>query len=184
MEFNIGDKVSVLDEDLSGVIKKMKGTIVIIETRDGFELEFNKTELIKLEADESDHSTFNSISTSEILIEKEQSEKKRRLKFTPKKQAKRALEVDLHIDKLVDSTKGLSNFDMLNLQMDTAKGQLEFAIRKKIQRVVFIHGVGEGVLKMELETLLRRYDQVKYYEADPRKYGIGATEAYIMQNPN
>ena len=184
MVFKLGDKVSVLDEDLSGVVKKMTGNLVIIETSDGFEMVFSVTELIKSVTDESDHSNFNSLSTTEILKEKERSEKKKLLKFSPKKQAQRALEVDLHIDKLIDSTKGLSNFDMLNLQMDTAKGQLEFAIRKKIQRVVFIHGVGEGVLKMELESLLRRYDQVKYYEADPRKYGIGATEAYIMQNPN
>ena len=183
MEFNIGDKVSVLDEDLTGVVKKITGSSIIIETTDGFEMEFADTELIKLQASES-HYSQNDLSISDIIKEKEQSLKKKTLKFSPKKQAKRALEVDLHIDKLVDSTKGLSNFDMLNLQMDTAKGQLEFAIRKKIQRVVFIHGVGEGVLKMELETLLRRYDQVKYYEADPRKYGIGATEAYIMQNPN
>ena len=183
MEFNIGDKVSVLDEDLTGVVKKITGSSIIIETTDGFEMEFTDTELIKLQASES-HYSQNDLSISDIIKEKEQSLKKKTLKFSPKKQSQRALEVDLHIDKLVDSTKGLSNFDMLNLQMDTAKGQLEFAIRKKIQRVVFIHGVGEGVLKMELETLLRRYDQVKYYEADPRKYGIGATEAYIMQNPN
>lgn len=183
MDFKLGDEVSVLDEDLAGVVKKISGKTVIIETTDGFAMEFNETELIKLNASESDYS-LSDFSTSEIVKEKQQSNKKKPLKFSPKKQAQRALEVDLHIDKLVDSTKGLTNFDMLNIQMDSAKGQLEFAIRKKIQRVVFIHGVGEGVLKMELESLFRRYDRVKYYEADPRKYGIGATEVYIMQKPN
>ena len=40
----------------------------------------------------------------------------------------------------------MQNYDMLNLQLDTAKRRLDFAISKRIQRVVFIHGVGEGFL--------------------------------------
>ena len=91
------------------------------------------------------------------------------------------MEVDLHIHKLTGATR-LSNFDMLTIQLDTAKRQLDFAIKKRIPRVVFIHGVGEGVLKIELEYLFKRYDNVKYSEADPRKYGSGATEVYILQN--
>ncbi len=71
---------------------------------------------------------------------------------------------------------------MWTLQWDTAQRKLEFAIGKRIQKIVFIHGVGEGVLKMELETLFRRYDNVKFYEADFQKYGLGATEVYIYQN--
>ena len=76
----------------------------------------------------------------------------------------------------------MTNHDMLTLQLDTAKRQLEFAIRKKIQRVVFIHGVGDGVLKLELQYLFGRYDNVKYYDANLQKYGLGATEVYIYQN--
>ena len=76
----------------------------------------------------------------------------------------------------------MSNHDMLTLQLDTAKRQLDFAIRKRIQKVVFIHGVGEGVLKLELEYLFSRYDNVKFYDADYQKYGLGATEVYIYQN--
>ncbi|MEO1031898.1 MAG: Smr/MutS family protein, partial [Bacteroidota bacterium] len=91
-------------------------------------------------------------------------------------------EVDLHIHKLTDSTKGMTNFDMLNLQLDTARRQLEFAIKKRIPKMVFIHGVGEGVLRQELETLLGRYNNLKFYDADYKTYGIGATEVRIFQN--
>jgi dsDNA-specific endonuclease/ATPase MutS2 len=76
----------------------------------------------------------------------------------------------------------MSNYDMLTIQTDTAKRQLNFAIQKRIQKVVFIHGVGEGVLKEELEYLFRRYENVKYYDADYQKYGKGATEVYIYQS--
>ena len=92
------------------------------------------------------------------------------------------MEVDLHIHQLTNSNRGMSNHDILNIQMETAKRQLEFAIRKRIQKVVFIHGVGEGVLKEELKYLFGRYDNVKYYDADYQKYGLGATEVYIFQN--
>ncbi|HET8809171.1 MAG TPA: Smr/MutS family protein, partial [Flavobacteriaceae bacterium] len=100
----------------------------------------------------------------------------------PKERNLPAMEVDLHIHQLVNSTKNLTNFDMLNLQLDTAKRQLDFAIKKRIQKVVFIHGVGEGVLRAELESLFRRYDNLKFYDADYQKYGLGATEVYIFQN--
>ena len=65
--------------------------------------------------------------------------------------------------------------------METARRQLEFALSKRIQKVVFIHGVGQGVLKAELRTLFRRYDHLKVREADYRSYGLGATEIYIPQ---
>ena len=92
------------------------------------------------------------------------------------------MEVDLHIQKLTKSERGLTAYDKLNLQIDTAKRKLDFAIQKRIQKLVFIHGVGEGVLKAELETMLRRYDNLKYYDADYKTYGLGATEVYIYQN--
>ena len=70
---------------------------------------------------------------------------------------------------------------MLTLQLETARRQLEFAIAQRIQRVVFIHGVGEGVLRTELEFLLGRYSNVTFYDAEYAKYGVGATEVYIYQ---
>ena len=73
-------------------------------------------------------------------------------------------------------------FEILNLQLDIAKRQLEFAIKKRISIVVFIHGVGKGVLRQELETLLRRYDNVTFYDADYKTYGLGATEVRLFQN--
>src|SRR5699024_9188877 len=69
------------------------------------------------------------------------------------------VEVDLHIENLTKSTRFMSDYDMLNLQLNTAKNKLDWAIQNHIRRLVFIHGVGRGVLRMELETLLSRYDE-------------------------
>ena len=182
MKFKIGDKVSVLDEDISGIISRMDNNTIFIETDDGFELEFSEHELIKEASKSIKSEVFSEYSPNEVISEKEQPTRRKVVKVKPKERNQPTMEVDLHIHHLTESTKYMSNYDMLNLQLDTARRQLEFAIKKRIQKIVFIHGVGEGVLKMELETLFSRYNNVKQYDADFQKYGLGATEVYIYQN--
>jgi len=53
----------------------------------------------------------------------------------------------LHLHHLVDNERGMTNYDKLNLQLDTARHKLEFAIKKRIQKIVFIHGVGVHILQ-------------------------------------
>ena len=173
----IGDRVEVIDEALSGRITQLTDHQVVFESDEGFELSFPKEQVVRVSEDIPVYSD----EVREALDEKEI---KRPHKSQPKKYKKipPPLEVDLHIHHIVKSTKNLTNFDMLNIQLDTAKQQLNFAIKKRIQRVVFIHGVGEGVLRQELITMLRRYDNLKFYDASYQKYGVGATEVYIFQN--
>lgn len=54
------------------------------------------------------------------------------------------MEVDLHIHHLVPSSKGMSNYDMLSLQLETAKRQLEFAIKNRIQKWFLFMALGKG----------------------------------------
>jgi hypothetical protein len=180
MNFKIGDSVSVLDEDINGVISKIEGTTIVIETDDGFDMEFMSSEVIKTKSLSSQ--LFSDVDVNSVINEKETSHKRKSIKVKPKERTLPAMEVDLHIHQITTSNKHMSNYDMLNLQLDTARHKLEFAIKKRIQKVVFIHGVGEGVLKAELDYLFGRYDNVKFYAADYQKYGLGATEVYIYQN--
>ena len=69
----------------------------------------------------------------------------------------------------------------LNTLEITAKSKIEYAISKRISKIIFIHGVGEGVLKNELHYLFGRYP-VRFYDASYKKYGLGATEVYVYQN--
>ena len=181
MKFKLGDTVSVLDEDLSGIVKVIAVNAVTIETDDGFELEFKPSEIVLVKS-ALKNDAFANASISEIHSEKEIPKKKKSVGKKPKERTQPTMEVDLHIHQLTKSSRGMTNYDMLNLQLDTAKKQLEFAMRKRIQKIVFIHGVGEGVLKMELHTLFGRYNNVKFYDANLQKYGLGATEVYIYQN--
>ncbi|MFC2109416.1 DNA mismatch repair protein MutS [Bacteroidota bacterium] len=183
MKFKIGDKVVVLEDTVRGVVTKLEGQKVLVEEENGFELWFKTTDLVKVETDQSVLSRFSDINNS-LFRQKlnESPEPKRNIKARSKKDTFQVvMEVDLHIQNLVKNSKGMSNFDMLNLQLDTAKYKLEFAIRKRIPRVIFIHGVGEGVLQKELEYLYAKYP-VTTKEASYQKYGMGATEVYILQN--
>lgn len=183
MVFKVGDNVSVLDEDLSGTIKKIDGDLITIETEDGFLLDFKSEELIKNNSDKAINSDlFLNASAQDVISEKEAQKKRKQIKKKAKERYEPTMEVDLHINQLVKSSKSMSNHDMLTLQLETARRQLDFAIKKRIQKIVFIHGVGEGVLKLELEYLFGRYSNIKYYDANYQKYGLGATEVYIYQN--
>lgn len=101
----------------------------------------------------------------------------------PKNAARRngdVIEVDLHISELVDTTAGLSNADMLNLQVDTFRRVMDENRGNKGQRIVFIHGKGEGVLRNALlKELNNRYRGHDVQDASFREYGFGATQVTI-----
>ncbi len=180
-DLKVGDKVDTIDDIVSGTITKIDGDRVTILTEEGFELEFGAAELMVTPGKQAIKVSNYEAATAKSS--KETSKPRKRSTPKPKQRNIPKMEVDLHIDQLVASAKGMSNYDMLNLQIETAKRQLEFAIKKRIQKVVFIHGVGSGVLQEELKFLFKKYGNITYYDADYQKYGLGATEIYIYQNP-
>ena len=176
----IGDEVVAINDTLSGTVVHVESKKIIVLCNDGFNHEYKDHDLIHKDSLEK------YLSSKEIArnaafdsIDK----KENQIKNYPKRKHSTLLEIDLHIQNLVKSHKGMSNYDILALQIQTARTFLEEAISKKIQRVIFIHGVGEGVLKNELNSLFISY-KVKFHDASFRKYGLGATEVYIIQNTN
>jgi hypothetical protein len=92
------------------------------------------------------------------------------------------VEIDLHVHQLIDDTRGLTNTDMLKLQMDTFRKELDGAIGSGVKKIVFIHGVGDGVLKNELRRELgRKYSKYPYQDASFREYGFGATMVILRK---
>jgi len=179
-----GDRILSIDDDISGKIIKINGSKCLVRTCEGFEIEFESHEII-LDRSPKDNLDF---SKNFYHLSKQNSIRQTTSKNTDKitSRKKRAevpsMEIDLHIEKLIKHTKGLSNFDFLNIQIDSAKRFLHLAVSKKISKVIFIHGVGEGVLKAELEYELKRLYDIEIREADFRKYGNGALEVYIPQS--
>ena len=182
MKFRVGDTVETIDDDISGVITNITGDVILVEDSNGFDFQFEKHELMLTASGNSLESAVYNTDFEAVKKEKESKKRKSAPTIKPKERHAPKFEVDLHIHHLTKSSKGMSNYDMLNLQLDTARGQLEFAIRKRIPKIVFIHGVGEGVLRQELETLFSRYNNVTFYDADYKTYGLGATEVRVFQN--
>lgn len=175
MRFQIGDKVCLLDDVLEGEVISIHKSTIQIKDIDGLVYQFEENELVLKNEEQRSLSKFLDINNDLLKEKTKVSTNKLKLKKDKKEMV---LEVDLHIHQLVKSLKGLSSFDILNKQLEVAKSQIEFAIRKKFQKVILIHGVGEGVLKSELSYLLNKYS-VTYYEASYQKYGLGATEIVI-----
>lgn len=90
------------------------------------------------------------------------------------------VEVDLHIGELLDDTHGMSNSEILNYQLDKFREVMEQYKNKREQRIVFIHGKGDGVLrKALLDELKRKYPVCKTQDASFQEYGFGATMVTI-----
>ncbi|GAL74823.1 putative DNA mismatch repair protein [Nonlabens ulvanivorans] len=174
-KFQVGDRVLVLDDEFGGVVASAKAEQITIITEDDIEIEYNESELILDQRFKVDR----------VVVKEEVQIQKGKKRQVSRKKSKEipAVEVDLHIHQLVKSERGMDAYDKLNTQMDTARYKLEWARKERIPKLVFIHGIGEGVLKKELEFLFDRYSDITYYDADFQKYGRGATEVYIYQNP-
>lgn len=85
-------------------------------------------------------------------------------------------EIDLHINELVDTTAGMDNAAMLDLQLSTAMKVMKSHEKRIGQKIVFIHGKGDGVLRNKLWQRLRRdYPKAELQDASFREYGFGAT---------
>ncbi|HCB61053.1 MAG: hypothetical protein A2W93_07055 [Bacteroidetes bacterium GWF2_43_63] len=91
-------------------------------------------------------------------------------------------EVDLHIEKLRSDHKTMRKDDIMPIQIAFFRQCLEAAIAKKLARIVFIHGVGVGLLKKELTDILKTYADLEFEDASILKYGIGATEVRFVRH--
>lgn len=131
--------------------------------------------------EERNHSRLREVSPEEIRqVIHQKSQPPLRPRILNKLPQKEIIEVDLHINTLLDSTAGMTNAEMLSYQMDTFHRILEENKNKKGQKIVFIHGKGEGVLRTEIEKQLKsRYKAYLFQDASFREYGFGATMVII-----
>lgn len=119
------------------------------------------------------------ISAKEIEEAMKQKERPR-IQPIEKKEKKPVLEIDLHITELLDNTNGLSSSDMLEYQIKRFNEVMEENKNNKGQKIVFIHGKGDGVLKNTiLKELKAKYKSAYYQDASFREYGYGATMVTI-----
>jgi len=89
--------------------------------------------------------------------------------------------VDLHIDKITDNHKGLSHFEMLQLQLKEFEKWYDIAVINRQPNLIVIHGVGKGKLKEEIHQLLKSRPEVKsFVNQFDHRFGFGATEIFFQ----
>lgn len=117
-----------------------------------------------------------------MILQKDKvpSEQRRRIRVKSHDKQPEPLEVDLHINSLLDTVVGMSPKEMFEYQIDKFNDVMRENIRKKGQRIVFIHGKGDGVLRAEITKQLRqKYPGCYVQDASFQKYGFGATMVTI-----
>ncbi len=89
--------------------------------------------------------------------------------------------IDLHIEKLSNDWKHLSNYEILSLQLKTFEKYYHLALVHHQHSLIVIHGVGEGRLRDEIHDKLRLKNEVKSFvnQYDAR-FGYGATEIFFQ----
>lgn len=185
MSFQIGDKVKFLNEKLEGEVKEVlvAGHLVVTCT-DGFDHHISVREVIKV--NEDDEVTFHK---DELHIKDQVKQVKLhkpdmnsflgKYMGTTKYQFEKIVEVDLHLEELVEFPNRLDDWQKLHTQLQHVKKCLKAGDAENVRRMVFIHGVGTGVLRAELHNLLSNYDHLSFQDADYREYGKGATIVYF-----
>ena len=116
------------------------------------------------------------------LREKERidSNRRPRIQKIEKKDKNEIIEVDLHINQLLDSTAGMSNADILEYQLKKFNEVMTENLHHKNQKIVFIHGKGDGVLKNALlKEIKTKYKRCVAQDASFQEYGFGATMIII-----
>ncbi|MFO7655489.1 MAG: DUF2027 domain-containing protein [Bacteroidales bacterium] len=102
-------------------------------------------------------------------------------KLKVQEKQKDIIEVDLHIETIFENYEGMSAGEILTMQMNRFYAALEEGIVNKVQKMVFIHGIGNGKLKFEvLKSLDEKYPDLRYQDASFKEYGYGATMVYLI----
>lgn len=164
----IGTKIKVIDENITGTITKLKGEYIYLNDSEGFEYCFHLSEVIK----------DLSIDYDEYKDEEPNSFVKPKFKAFRKSHRHPYLirEIDLHIENLVEKANLLDKNEILTIQLDVARNEVERAMFESQIRLILIHGFGKGVLKQELTNLLYRYTNIEFYDASFKEYHGDAIE--------
>lgn len=192
--YKSGDRVSFLNEVGGGVVlRPLSHNRVLVRTDDGFELEYAMDALVpRLEGPDhvvygvSDHQA-GLVAANDRMEEQRRRDRQRPAALRAAgRRMERAddsvMEVDLHLHELVDDERGMSDGEKLQYQLSYFERMLATAIRERKRRLIVIHGVGEGVLREEVRKVLQYYEHLRFDDADPRRYGYGATAVELFHH--
>ncbi len=190
-QFKIGDFVRFLNDEGEGTIVSFSSEqSALVEDSSGFAFEHPLKELVKIENSKHEFSQYNQVepNTREMLdrnldahaVKAASKDFKNRYKERAANEFPHnadLFEVDLHIHELLDNFERMTNGEIVTIQMEHFERMLAIAEKKKVKKVIFIHGVGQGVLRAEIRSFIKSYyPQCEFLDGNYQKYGHGATE--------
>ena len=156
----IGNKVSVVDEDLSGVITSVNGNIVVFKDEYGFTYQYPKEKLVPKDAEIYEN----------IKIIKKAEPKK----VVSKKHDKSPLILDLHFQNLVKNPHDYDSFERLFLQKEKLIQTINFCRKNNLKRLEIVHGIGDGVLQNLVWDVLESQPNLDFYNKEILHHQSGA----------
>lgn len=176
MKFKVGDRVEFLNEVGGGVVAGYEDNLVLVEDSDGFTFSFPENELVAKVNWQVNETTYAAEGRAPVKQIDETDG------YTMVSGRKPYMEVDLHIHMVVASTRNLSNHEMVSVQLNHFEKTLAEAKRRKLSKVVYIHGIGKGRLRNELRKKLKSLSNCDFEDADYTRYGQGATQVKLWYN--
>jgi Domain of unknown function (DUF2027)/Smr domain len=114
-----------------------------------------------------------------MMLEKEKRQTNSKSSVPHQKNQNLHKEIDLHIEELMDNWQGLTNGQLLDIQLKRVIQEMDEAQANHTRTVVFIHGIGNGRLKQEVRRVLSGYKGARFHDASFQRYGSGATEVVM-----
>jgi hypothetical protein len=202
----VGDQIEFVNHQGGGVITKISDNIVWVEMTDGLEIYCGINEVYKSQISAIKKVNRQSQKNKNTITNKNQKdseinweEKKPVFKKVKDKdfhvhpsiigesakplnkenQTEIRWVIDLHIEEIIDDYRRLSNGEILEIQLKKFHQVIQDALKKKIKRLIVIHGVGKGVLKNEIMKEVCNYNIISIHDAPYLEFGKGATELVL-----
>ena len=168
--------MAVLRDTISGQVIGVHDDKIIISDEDGFERTYQPDELsVEQSADYNfdDELTERAIE-SKLKDVKKEDQRTRENNF-----------IDLHIEELLEDHRYLTNFEIVQTQMEACKGFIRKALNSSKRKIYIIHGKGEGVLKSEVHAFLMKLRSengidLEFHDAPYHEFGMGGATEVIF----
>ena len=168
MSFDLGDKVLFKRDKMGGQVVKINSAYKItVLTDNGFEISVSVRDLVKIEP-----GTDEVVSYGKFFYSKDIDSKS--VKLQVEKENKKVMTIDLHIELLSPDYMKLDNSEIIQIQLNECHNRIRNALKSKVTRLDIIHGIGEGVLKDAVHTVLESYNLRFFLTNDG-----GLTEVYL-----
>tara|TARA_B100000900_G_C20550074_1_gene704360 strand:+ start:807 stop:1592 length:786 start_codon:yes stop_codon:yes gene_type:complete len=177
-QLSVGDQVVFMSDNTKGkILSILSHQEYEVEIHDGFTIPVNRIEIEKIILTNMTLDQKGVSSQIRKDLKKEVSKESKSNQSTPN--FFNHNELDLHIENLIDSWQGLSNFEIVTLQLQHFRKRLYQALEDNEPSLVVIHGIGKGILKEEIYKYLLQFPNITVGPADAKLYGMGASEIKI-----